>query len=92
MAGENVTWAGGLRLFRTLGLALGILRSSASLALMQGRETLESSSENLLDGESVNRANALEDAPADMLDGGVTPTQSVRHEVMRCVLGGRLKQ
>ena len=58
---------------------------------MQGRETLESSSENSLEAELVDRANTLEDAPADMPGGGATPTQLARHEVMRHVLGGRLK-
>ena len=90
MAGDNVTRAGGLRLSSMLGLALGILRSSATLASMQDRETLESSSENSLDGKAVNRANALEDAPADVLGGGATLTRLARNSVMRQVLGGEL--
>ena len=82
MAGKNVTRAGGLRSSSALGLALYIFHLSATVAPMEGRETLESLSENSFEEEAVNRANALEDAPVDVLDGGATPTQSARHEVM----------
>ena len=92
MTGENVTWTGVLRSSSALGLSLGIFRSSATLASMEGWETLEYLSGNSFKGEAVNQTNALEDAPVDVLGGRATRTQSARHKVMQQVLGGRLKR
>ena len=87
-----MTWAGVLRSSSALGLTLGILRPSATLASMDGRKTLESLSENSFEGETVNQANTLKDAHTDVQGGGATLTQLARLEVIQQVLGGRLKQ